>query len=329
MHLCDTGKPLSLQIFFSSVKDGQFDLETFTMEFLNDERLDQWETAIKKQVQRAVKKRSLTRLVIGSSPVTPIPQQQHIAYQQQQHTPTQEYDHELLSPTFVSYASMNRLPIRGHYYEQSSDMLSEESHSSSSLASYSHGNDTLPSPPSPSYSTSRLHAHQLPPSPPQTGCDPITSPSMVRHHHLAPLSPMSTTPTLFNQQGNTYDGVGGIRNRSQSSPNLHFHAQSQDQNTTTSIAPLTVRTSSTVRVKLHYSRNGIFVFYAPRNINLQDLRVLAERKTRVNNLGGDYLKYRDEDGDLITIHCDEDIAMAFDSAPSDDAAVHLYISYSS
>lgn len=152
---------------------------------------------------------------------------------------------------------------------------------------------------------------------------------MVRHHHLAPLSPMSTTPTLFNQQGNTYDGVGGIRNRSQSSPNLHFHAQSQDQNTTTSIAPLTVRTSSTVRVKLHYSRNGIFVFYAPRNINLQDLRVLAERKTRVNNLGGDYLKYRDEDGDLITIHCDEDIAMAFDSAPSDDAAVHLYISYSS
>ncbi|CDH57132.1 related to cdc24-gtp gdp exchange factor forcdc42p [Lichtheimia corymbifera JMRC:FSU:9682] len=318
----ELGKPLSLQIFFSSVKDGQFDLETFTMEFLNDERLAQWETAIKKQAQKAARRRPLTRLVIGSSPSTPIPQQQ------QPHPSTQDYDHELLSPTFVSYASMNRLPIRGPYYEQFADMLSEESH-------YHHGNDTLPSPPSPSYSTSRLHAHQLPPSPPQTGCDPATSPSIVRHHHHyyhhhpGPLSPMPTTPTPFNRQENGYDGYSGIRNRSQSSPNLHFHAQPQPQYQNNSTAPQAVRTSSTVRVKLHYSRNGTFVFYAPRNINLHDLRVLAERKTRVNNLGGDYLKYRDEEGDLVTINSDEDIALAFDSAPSDTAAVHLYISYSS
>lgn len=292
------------------------------MEFLNDERLAQWETAIKKQAQKAARRRPLTRLVIGSSPSTPIPQQQ------QPHPSTQDYDHELLSPTFVSYASMNRLPIRGPYYEQFADMLSEESH-------YHHGNDTLPSPPSPSYSTSRLHAHQLPPSPPQTGCDPATSPSIVRHHHHyyhhhpGPLSPMPTTPTPFNRQENGYDGYSGIRNRSQSSPNLHFHAQPQPQYQNNSTAPQAVRTSSTVRVKLHYSRNGTFVFYAPRNINLHDLRVLAERKTRVNNLGGDYLKYRDEEGDLVTINSDEDIALAFDSAPSDTAAVHLYISYSS
>ncbi|KAI7874376.1 Dbl homology domain-containing protein [Lichtheimia hyalospora FSU 10163] len=288
--------------------------------------------AIKKQVQKAAKKRSLTRLVIGSSPVTPIPQQQqHFPYQQQQST--QEYDNELLSPTFVSYASMNRLPIRGPYYEQLADTLDEESHYSSSLTSYSHGNDTLPSPPSPSYSTSRLQTHQLPPSPPQTSCDPATSPSTVRqhyyHHPAPPLSPMPTTPTVFNRQENTYDGIGGIRNRSQSSPNLHFHAQSQSQGPNTSIAPQAIRTSSTVRVKLHYSRNGTFVFYAPRNINYHDLRMLAERKTRVNNLGGDYLKYRDEDGDLITIHSDEDIALAFYSAIGNDDAVHLYISYSS
>ena len=332
MHImCYTGKPLSLQIFFSSVKDGQYDLESFTMEFLNDERLAQWETAIKKQVQKAAKKQSLTRLVIESSPVTHIPQQQqHCPYQQQQCPSTQEYDNELLSPTFVSYVSMNRLPIRGSYYDQSADTLDEGSHSSSSLTSYSHGNDTLPSPPSPSYSTSRLHTHQLPPSPPQTSRDPATSPSAVRqhyyHHHPAPpLSPMPTTPTMFNRQENSYDGVGGIRNRSQSSPNLHFHAQPHSQDRNTSIAPRAIRTSSTVRVKLHYSRHSTFVFYAPRNINHHDLRTLAERKTRVNNLGGDYLKYRDEDGDLITIHSDEDIALAFHSAIGNDDAVHLYI----
>ena len=214
---------------------------------------------------------------------------------------------------------------------------------------------TLPSPRSPSCSTpfssstSRSSSTNGLPSPPQSGSSP-TSPCVQTVYELPPNGcgvgdeqqreqREQRRITAGHQPQQVIQQVTVTRGRSQSSPNIrvtdHTHSRTNTYNNNTSnphyylsttSSQHIIRKATTVKVKLYYSRQSAFVFYAPRDINYQDLRTLAERKTRMKELAGDFIKYRDEDGDFITIHCDEDIIMAFDSAPRSDDAIHLFIS---
>ncbi|KAI7850997.1 hypothetical protein BDC45DRAFT_608350 [Circinella umbellata] len=393
--------PLSLQIFW--LKDS--DLESFTLEYRNDEQVAQWDSAVSKLIRQQTRAKRLSNLVTCGL------ESYH----------DQEEAMATLSPTFLSYAFMNKLPVRGGYYDQIPELL-EDDHDNydknyhdnvipthTSLYSYDHNQHntdphhqyhqqqhsssnnytnnssnteptvvnnnqsyysnnshyqqqqqllqqpgTLPSPHSPSCSTlfsnsrSRSSSTCVPPSPPQSDSSP-NSPCVQTAYEISPngrgeeqqkeqRQRRRITSDHHQQQQQATEQSSLTRGRSQSSPNIsitnhaHSRASPYSSNTnnphyypsTTSTQHI-IRKATTVKVKLYYSRQSAFVFYAPRDINYQDLRTLAERKTRMKGLAGDFIKYRDDDGDFITIHCDEDIIMAFDSAPRSDDAINLFI----
>ncbi|KAI8149667.1 hypothetical protein BJV82DRAFT_662953 [Fennellomyces sp. T-0311] len=299
--------PMSLQIFW--LKDN--DLDSFTLEYRNDEQLAQWDSALKKLMHQVTRRKHLSSLV---------------TYGLEKYR-DEEDAIAALSPTYLSYASMNKLPVRGGYYDQIPELF-DENQMPTRTSSYSHylynnnSNNTNrhlqpgppPSPHSPSCSMPFSSGSSTcgPPSPPQSGSTP----------------PSPSVQVVYQEDERESRITTGNRGRSQSSPNI----ATSRVTTTTTLPPRSVsqiiRRTTTVKVKLYYNRDNAFVFYAPRDINYSDLRTLAERKTRMKGLCGDFIKYRDEDGDLITIHCDDDIAMAFDSAPRADDAIHLFISSS-
>ncbi|KAG2228252.1 hypothetical protein INT45_011044, partial [Circinella minor] len=394
--------PLSLQIFW--LKDS--DLESFTLEYRNDEQVAQWDSAVGKLIRQQTRTKRLSTLVTCGL------ESYH----------DQEEAMATLSPTFLSYAFMNKLPVRGGYYDQIPELLEDnydndnknyldnvipthtslysynhnqhntdphhqyhqQQHSSSdnyannsnntetAVANYNqpyYSNNshyqqqpqhllqqprTLPSPHSPSCSTpfsnsrSRSSSTCVPPSPPQSDSSP-TSPCVQTAYEISPNGGCEEQQkeqrqrrritSDHQQQQQAMEQASLTRGRSQSSPNIsitnHTHNRTSPYNSNTSnphYYPSTtstqyiIRKATTVKVKLYYSRQSAFVFYAPRDINYHDLRSLAERKTRMKGLAGDFIKYRDDDGDFITIHCDEDIIMAFDSAPRSDDAINLFIS---
>ncbi|KAI9276766.1 hypothetical protein BDA99DRAFT_584041 [Phascolomyces articulosus] len=412
--------PISLQIFW--LKDS--DLESFTLEYRNDEQVAQWESAIEKLIRQQTRSKRLSSLVTCGL---------ESYHDQEDATAT-------LSPTFLSYAYMNKLPVRGGYYDQIPELFDNNHHHTSHgdsgnhtqyesltptrTSSYSHYfyhynnnnsstsshtsqhqqqqhgyyhnyNSTitntptatttsnnnphtfhlqpglLPSPHSPSCSTpfssstSRSSSTCGPPSPPQSGSSPTSPYAVQTIYEMGPNAGTGIieekeqrhrrriTTSSHHQQHSTSSAsqthtTTTTRGRSQSSPNIgitsHPHSRTTTRTSTYnnnnnnndtnnphyhSTASQIIRKTTTVKVKLYYSRRSAFVFYAPRDINYQDLRTLAERKTRMKGLTGDFIKYRDEDGDLITIHCDDDIVMIFDSATRSDDAIHLFISTTS
>lgn len=113
-YIHTSGQQISLRIFFSTSKDippQTFDLESFTIEYRHEEQLTQWKSTLNKLMQKADnKKRRLSRLVIRSG------------------DPEDNKDSNL-SPTFVSYASRNKLPMSytGYYDQLANDLWDQES----------------------------------------------------------------------------------------------------------------------------------------------------------------------------------------------------------
>ena len=87
-----------------------------------------------------------------------------------------------------------------------------------------------------------------------------------------------------------------------------------------------------IKIRLYY-KNELYLVIAPMNIGFKELIQRAEAKMRQCSVGHSEkpfhgrsmtLKYRDEDGDMITIGSDDDVQMAFESRQEANA-INLYI----
>jgi len=84
-----------------------------------------------------------------------------------------------------------------------------------------------------------------------------------------------------------------------------------------------------VKVKVHYGED-LFVIIVPRSTDYQDLVEKVGKKIRLcggKREGGPLrVKYRDEDGDMVSLGSNEDVQMAFDSTRSlSGGQVILYV----
>lgn len=135
------------------------------------------------------------------------------------------------------------------------------------------------------------------------------------------------------------------RMRSQSSPNIHkasvqsaaavpkvpYHPAVTGVRpvaSTPRLSDATPLSPGTVRVKLNYCDNTYAIETADQ-VKFAELMDKVERKIRiVGNLKPSEtirLKYRDEDGDFITINSDDDVQMAFESRGAGCNTVHLFV----
>ncbi|KAH6571543.1 hypothetical protein BASA62_003866 [Batrachochytrium salamandrivorans] len=92
---------------------------------------------------------------------------------------------------------------------------------------------------------------------------------------------------------------------------------------TTSIAPL-------IKIKTYYGSDVILIAVPSRGTTYRDLVAKITRKIRLNNValpeGRDIrLRYRDEEGDYVSMNGDDDVSMAFELARSgaDRGLVHI------
>jgi len=81
--------------------------------------------------------------------------------------------------------------------------------------------------------------------------------------------------------------------------------------------PMTAAGLPPMKIKVHY-RQDLFIIAVSRDITYEDLADRVGKKIRL--CGGDRapdaplrIKYRDDDGDLISIGSEEDVQMAFDT----------------
>lgn len=135
------------------------------------------------------------------------------------------------------------------------------------------------------------------------------------------------------------------RTRSKSSPNisqswyqdaLHpldvVSQQSAFLSSSSSSSASSFELVDNIKIRLYY-KNELYLVIAPMNIGFKELVQRAEAKMRQCSVGHSEksfqvrpmtLKYRDEDGDMITIGSDDDVQMAFECRQETNA-INLYI----
>ncbi|ORY96702.1 hypothetical protein BCR43DRAFT_563950 [Syncephalastrum racemosum] len=316
----EEGSAFKLRIFWSSKNKQQnkFELKSFTIEFLNDEQLSQWTTTLDRLMHEETQRRRLSRLVAAAAAAT-----------------HNTYGDEPLSPTFLSYAYMNNLPLGYGEQQQQQQQYQQGPCPRRSISNNDALFSPVSSPLSPYTSPPPLDSSRMSSSTPSYPSTPVTGHSMLSsrcsshsaHHHRHPSQPHVQHHTSCHISNNPHDlysfyevpdrALG--RARSQSSPNIRY-VDSNNRSTVATPMPSRHAAATTIKVKLHHS-SDTYVFYAPPNINYTDLLALSRRKVQSDALRG--LKYKDEDGDLIKIQADEDVIMAFEMR--DNGAAHLYI----
>ncbi|GAB1524062.1 Guanine nucleotide exchange factor for Cdc42p [Rhizoctonia solani] len=85
-----------------------------------------------------------------------------------------------------------------------------------------------------------------------------------------------------------------------------------------------------VRVKVHY-KTDLFQIIVPRDTVFNDLVTKVAHKVRLCGEAGERdaplrVKYRDEDGDMISLGSDDDVQMAFDGTRTASGGVELWVS---
>lgn len=85
-----------------------------------------------------------------------------------------------------------------------------------------------------------------------------------------------------------------------------------------------------VRVKVHY-KTDLFQIIVPRETVFNDLVTKVAHKVRLCGEAGERdaplrVKYRDEDGDMISLGSDDDVQMAFDGTRTSSGGVELWVS---
>ncbi|CAE6379082.1 unnamed protein product [Rhizoctonia solani] len=85
-----------------------------------------------------------------------------------------------------------------------------------------------------------------------------------------------------------------------------------------------------VRVKVHY-KTDLFQIIVPRDTVFNDLVSKVAHKVRLCGEAGERdaplrVKYRDEDGDMISLGSDDDVQMAFDGTRTSSGGVELWVS---
>lgn len=153
---------------------------------------------------------------------------------------------------------------------------------------------------------------------------------------------------LPEEEVDDFDNAGATlmtRTRSKSSPNIsqHWYQDALHPLDVVSQQAAFLSSSSTssassfelvdnIKIRLYY-KNELYLVIAPMNIGYKELLQRAEAKMRQCSVGHSEksfqgkpmtLKYRDEDGDMITIGSDDDIQMAFECRQETNA-INLYI----
>lgn len=85
-----------------------------------------------------------------------------------------------------------------------------------------------------------------------------------------------------------------------------------------------------VRVKVHY-KTDLFQIIVPRDTMFSDLVSKVAYKVRLCGENGQKdvplrVKYKDEDGDMISLGSDDDVQMAFDGTRTGSGGVELWVS---
>ncbi|QRW24275.1 neutrophil cytosol factor 2 [Rhizoctonia solani] len=96
------------------------------------------------------------------------------------------------------------------------------------------------------------------------------------------------------------------------------------------IARRLLGSGESVRVKVHY-KTDLFQIIVPRDTVFNDLVTKVAHKVRLCGEAGERdaplrVKYRDEDGDMISLGSDDDVQMAFDGTRTASGGVELWVS---
>ncbi|KAL0081424.1 hypothetical protein F4703DRAFT_1739757 [Phycomyces blakesleeanus] len=246
--------------------------------------------------------------------------------------------------TFHSIPGMNLMPLpRG-------PMLSNQHSTNNILGDPSQHNNVIlypvsPPPSNPSSPTSLTNSAQLNIATNFVyGLDGIMMNSYNQQFSLPPpinrsqshstALPISNTNYNPHQPSLPHHSSQHTRLRSQSSPNIHKAAVALVNSITSTSSTFSSSSTSTItagssvaatqweeishtlKVKLTYNE-GVYCIVTPHQIKFSDLMERVEKKIKiVANLKPNAvlrLKYRDEDGDHITISSDDDVQMAFES----------------
>ncbi|KAG9316496.1 hypothetical protein JVU11DRAFT_2538 [Chiua virens] len=144
---------------------------------------------------------------------------------------------------------------------------------------------------------------------PQTSLPPV--PNTAWTHR-------SQTSTLDNKRGS--GSSQSTRGSSEESPNMSHHWQDQDFDRRgrkrLKAWPMSNGHHPSVKVKVHF-QDDIFVIQVPRSTEFSELVDKVGKKIRLCGPRRDdtpfRVKYKDEDGDLISLGSTEDVQMAFES----------------
>ncbi|CAE7201893.1 unnamed protein product [Rhizoctonia solani] len=157
----------------------------------------------------------------------------------------------------------------------------------------------------------------------------------------APPQPQQPPPPMPRWNGNGSASSLGTspeeKRGSGSSESTNISSEYSPTNTQSPITPFgdgvgrrVVGSGESVRVKVHY-KTDLFQIIVPRDTVFNDLVSKVAYKVRLCGEHGERdaplrVKYRDEDGDMISLGSDDDVQMAFDGTRTSSGGVELWVS---
>ncbi|CEL54094.1 Rho guanine nucleotide exchange factor scd1 OS=Schizosaccharomyces pombe (strain 972 / ATCC 24843) GN=scd1 PE=1 SV=2 [Rhizoctonia solani AG-1 IB] len=159
----------------------------------------------------------------------------------------------------------------------------------------------------------------------------------------APPPPQQPPPPVPRWNGNGSASSLGTspeeKRESGSSQSTNLSSEYSPTNTQSPITPFgdgsgagrrLLGSGESVRVKVHY-KTDLFQIIVPRDTIFNDLVSKVAHKVRLCGEAGERdaplrVKYRDEDGDMISLGSDDDVQMAFDGTRTSSGGVELWVS---
>ncbi|KAG8732518.1 hypothetical protein FRC11_013001 [Ceratobasidium sp. 423] len=179
---------------------------------------------------------------------------------------------------------------------------------------------------------------------PRNGAAPLRMRSASQPSAYVPAQPQQAPPPMPRWNGNGSASSLGTspeeKRGSGSSQSTNASSEFSPTNTQSPITPFgdgvgmagrrLLGSGESVRVKVHYKAD-LFQIIVPRDTVFNDLVSKVAHKVRLCGEAGERdaplrVKYRDEDGDMISLGSDDDVQMAFDGTRTSSGGVELWVS---
>ncbi|CAE6495383.1 unnamed protein product [Rhizoctonia solani] len=179
---------------------------------------------------------------------------------------------------------------------------------------------------------------------PRNGAAPLRMRSASQPSAYVPVQPQQPPPPMPRWNGNGSASSLGTspeeKRGSGSSESTNISSEYSPTNTQSPITPFgdgtgvagrrLLGSGESVRVKVHY-KTDLFQIIVPRETVFNDLVSKVAHKVRLCGEAGERdaplrVKYRDEDGDMISLGSDDDVQMAFDGTRTSSGGVELWVS---